>query len=79
MSDTLKETASRKTSNRWTQTDTDYLIANASKGALVLATELGRSATDVRAKATRLGISLRMPGSTRGRRTKTETTVTGTN
>lgn len=76
MSDTVNETKTRKAPTRWTQTEIDYLTANANKGAQALATDLGRAPVDIRAKATRLGISLRMPGSTRGRRTKTETTVT---
>lgn len=64
----------RKPMIRWTDSELTYLKTNAHKGAKVLAAELGRSEQLVRAKATRLGLSLRMEGSTRGRRSKSETT-----
>ena len=63
----------RKTRTAWTQTEIDYLTANASSGAKAIATHLGRSEAVVRTKAQQLGLSLRQPGSKVGRRLKSET------
>ena len=52
----------------WSDTEVAFLQANAGKGAQLLAMELGRSTSQVRSKAMQLGLSLRQPGSNRGRR-----------
>ncbi|NDD53577.1 hypothetical protein EBZ39_06825 [bacterium] len=59
--------------NRWTDDDIAYIRANASAGAKAIATALNRSEATVRNKAVQLGVSLRLPGSTVGRRSKAET------
>lgn len=70
MSDTTSSTSSRST---WTVEQTDYLKANASSGAKAIAVAVGRTEAQVRAKALKLGISLRQPGNKQGRRLKSET------
>lgn len=59
-----------KTRKPWTAADLEHLKANASKGAKQLSVDLDRPEQHIRAKATRLGISLRQEGSKRGRRLK---------
>lgn len=68
----MSDTVTRKPSTRWTPSEIDYLRANASKGAKALAADLGKPEQSIRAKAVSLGLSLRQPGSTRGRRSKAE-------
>lgn len=72
MSETTTVKASRQ---RWTPTEIDYIKTNAASGAKAIAAALGRSEATVRNKAVQLGVSLRLPGSTVGRRSKAETQV----
>lgn len=63
----------KRTRTAWTPADTDYIRANASSGAKAIAAALGRSEATIRNKAVQLGISLRLPTSKMGRRSKSET------
>ena len=73
MSETTIVKASRQ---RWTPTEIAYIRDNAETGAKAIATRLGRSEATVRNKAVQLGVSLRLPESKMGRRSKAETQAT---
>ena len=69
--DTITTETVTATKTRWTPAEVEYLTANATKGARVIAQQLNRTEDQVRAKAGSLGVSLRMEGSSRGRRMRT--------
>jgi predicted transcriptional regulator len=64
----MSETTLSKTRTRWTATEVEYLRNNATAGAKAIAEHLGRSEGQVRTQATKLRVSLRQAGSTRGRK-----------
>lgn len=64
------ETPTTKTRKTWTVDDDQILRDNASKGAAEVANLLNRPVPHIRARATRLGVSVRRDGEKRGRRVK---------
>jgi hypothetical protein len=63
----LEKAVSRR---KWTIADDQLLTDKATLGAKELATILDRPETQIRARATKLGVSLRRDGENRGRKTK---------
>lgn len=68
MEDSTTQTPAVTARKPWSDSEVTFLKTYASKGAQLLAIELGRSSSQIRSKAMQLGLSLRQPGSTRGRK-----------
>ncbi|NDD55745.1 hypothetical protein EBZ39_18085 [bacterium] len=68
MTDTTTIETTTTSRRRWTEEENQYMRENASKGAKALAEHFGRNVSQIQTQARRLGLSLRQPGSTRGRK-----------